>query len=117
MIITSGWPGTIDGDIYFGVMNDGTVTGQDVNDTTLRTLSQSIRNHITPAVYPEITKEEYGGRSVVHVKFEGTEQLYLAFDIPRIRIADEDIVLGQSEYDRMLVDRNWFYCDIYASLW
>ena len=54
---------------------------------------------------------------MIHVKFEGTEQPYLAFDIPRIRVADEDIVLGQSEYDRMLVDRNWFYCDIYASLW
>ena len=94
------------GDVYFGVKNDGTVTGQDVNDTTLRMLSQSIRNHITPAIYPEITKEEYGGRSVVHVKFEGTEQPYLAYDIPRIRVADEDIVLGQSEYDRMLVDRN-----------
>ena len=33
------------GDLYFGVKNDGTVLGQEVNDTTLRTVSQAIGNH------------------------------------------------------------------------
>ncbi len=40
------------GEMYFGVKNDGTVLGQVINDETLRTVSQAIRNHITPAIYP-----------------------------------------------------------------
>ena len=34
------------GELYFGVRNDGTVLGQDINDTTLRTVSQAIRSNI-----------------------------------------------------------------------
>ncbi|MBR1606284.1 MAG: putative DNA binding domain-containing protein [Clostridia bacterium] len=93
------------GDVYFGVRNDGSVQGQDINDSTLRTVSQAIRTSIRPPVYPTITEEKYGAKAVVHVQFEGTQRPYLAYNIPRIRIADEDAVMEQPLYEDMLRQR------------
>lgn len=36
------------GELYFGVRNDGTVIGQEIGEDTLRTVSQAIGNHIKP---------------------------------------------------------------------
>lgn len=94
------------GKLYFGVKNDGTVIGQEVNDTTMRTISQAIGNHIRPTIYPTITKEQYGDRTVILVEFNGTQQPYLAYNIPRIRVADEDLVMKQPMYEEMMRKRN-----------
>ena len=100
------------GDVYFGIRNDGTVVGQNITDHTLREVSQAIRRHIKPVIYPEITKEMIDNRQVVHVKFKGYAQPYLAYNIPRIRVADEDLVMDQDAYADMLriredKGRNW----------
>ena len=92
--------------MYFGVKNDGTVLGQVINDETLRTVSQAIRNHITPAIYPEITRQTFEGRDVILVSFSGTQQPYLAYNIPQIRVADEDLVMEQPMYEEMLRRRD-----------
>ena len=94
------------GKLYFGVKNDGTVIGQDINDTTLRTISEAIANHLRPAIYPKIVTRHYGGRDVVLVDFEGTQAPYLAFNIPRIRVADEDLVMEQPYYEEMMHKRD-----------
>lgn len=94
------------GKLYFGVKNNGDVVGQDVNDTTLRNISQSIGNHVRPAIYPTITTEEYGDCTVVLVEFSGTQQPYLAHNIPRIRVADEDLVMEQPVYEDMMRKRD-----------
>ena len=93
------------GILYFGVKNDGTVIGQDINDDTLRKISQAIGNHISPAIYPEITIETFGDRQCIKVSFEGHHAPYLAYNVPRIRVADEDLVLDQLTYNEMLAKR------------
>lgn len=95
------------GKLYFGVKNDGTVIGQDVSDGTLRTISQTIKNNVTPTIFPEISiKELPSGKALICVRFEGDRQPYLAYKIPRIRIADEDLEMDQDTYAEMLIDRN-----------
>ena len=100
------------GVLYFGVKNDGTVIGQEINEESLRKVSQAIRNHITPAIYPEIKVEEFGDRKTIMVKFEGSRCPYLAYNIPRIRVSDEDLVMDQVSYDGMIrkrdnIDHSW----------
>lgn len=91
-----------EGTLYFGVKNNGDVIGQIVNDQTLRTVSQAIGNHVRPRVYPTIYKKAYGERDVVVVEFEGHNKPYLAYNIPRIRVADEDLVMDQDTYDELI---------------
>ena len=47
------------GELYFSVKNDGTVIGQEINDESLRKVSQAIGNHIKPTIYPEIKIKQF----------------------------------------------------------
>lgn len=94
------------GELYFGVRNNGDVLGQEINDETLRKVSQAIKNHITPAIFPEITVKTFAdGKQTVFVKFSGDQQPYLAHNVARIRQADEDLVMSQDMYSEMLLAR------------
>ncbi len=93
------------GTLYFGVKNDGTITGQVVSEDTLRSISQAVGNHISPKIYPEINKKTYGDKTVISVTFEGSQQPYLAYNIPRIRVADEDLVMEMPVYEAQLRKR------------
>ena len=90
------------GDLYFGVKNNGDVIGQEISDSTMRDVSQAIRANIKPPIYPVIEKQHYGDRDVIHVRFEGKHRPYLAYGIPRIRMADEDTQMDQELYREML---------------
>lgn len=59
------------GVLYFGIKNDGEIVGQQVSDKTLRDISQAIRNHIEPKIFPEINRVIMDEKEVVEVKFEG----------------------------------------------
>lgn len=94
------------GELYFGVKNDGTVIGQEINDESLRKVSQAIGNHIKPAIYPEIKIQQFGNRKTILVHFKGNRCPYLAYNVPRIRVADEDLVMDQDTYDAMIRKRD-----------
>lgn len=96
------------GELYFGVKNDGTVIGQEINDESLRKVSQAIGNHIKPVIYPEIKIQEFGNRKTILVRFEGSRCPYLAYNVPRIRVSDEDLVMDQDTYDAMIRKRDSF---------
>lgn len=94
------------GELYFGVRNNGDVIGQVISDETLRKVSQAIQNHITPSIFPEIKVKTFSGnKKTVYVKFSGDQQPYLAYNVARIRQADEDIVMSQEMYSEMLLAR------------
>lgn len=85
------------GELYFGLLPDGTPKGQDVSEKTLREISQAIANHIEPQIFPEIRAVQIDGRQCVLVRFEGYNTPYFAYDVARIRVADEDRVMSQQE--------------------
>ena len=93
------------GELYFGVKNNGDVIGQDISESTLRDVSQAVSSHIKPTIYPEISLKTFGKLNVVYIKFEGNRAPYLAYNIPRIRVADEDKVMEQEIYEDMLQKR------------
>ena len=94
------------GELFFGVKNNGDVIGQEVSDKTLREISQAISEHIRPQIYPDIGKKVYRDKTVAYVKFEGSRAPYLAYNVPRIRVADEDKVMDQDYYHSMLDERD-----------
>ena len=80
------------GELYFGIKNDGTVIGQVVTEESLREVSQKIKNFIEPRIYPEINKVVLDGRDCIHVKFSGDQRPYFAYNVARIRVADEELL-------------------------
>ena len=93
------------GRLYFGVKNNGQIIGQDVGEDTLRTVSKAIHDHIRPVIYPTIKAVSFSGMDVIEVSFEGDKVPYLAYNIPRIRSSDEDLVMDQDMYESMLHTR------------
>ena len=67
----------------------------------IKKMSQAIGNHITPAIYPEIKAVRIGGRECIQADFERNRQLYLAYCIPCIRVADEDLIMEQDIYAKI----------------
>lgn len=91
------------GELYFGIKNDGTVIGQVVTEESLREVSQKIKNFIEPRIYPEINKVVLDGRDCIHVKFSGDQRPYFAYNVARIRVADEDLVMSREEITNLLL--------------
>lgn len=85
------------GELYFGIRPDGTPVGQQVTEKTLREISQEISNHIEPKIYPEIVVVSIDDKDCILVRFEGSNTPYFAYNVSRIRVADEDKVMSQQE--------------------
>lgn len=84
-------------------MGDGMVIGQVVTEESLREVSQKIKNFIEPKIYPEIEKVVLDGRDCVHIKFSGNQVPYFAYNVARIRVADEDLVMSREEITKLLL--------------
>jgi len=94
------------GAVFFGVAKDGNAIGQQVNESTLREISQAIANNIEPRIYPEIKAETVDGKSCVKVSFEGQEQPYFAYGRAYMRVADEDKQLSAKELEKLFLRKN-----------
>lgn len=91
------------GELYFGVKPDGTPIGQVVTEESLREVSQKIKNHIEPKIYPEINKVVLDGRDCIHVRFSGEQVPYFAYGIARMRVADEDLTMSPEEITNLIL--------------
>ena len=93
------------GELYFGIKPDGTPIGQQISEKTLRDISQEIANHIEPRIYPEIAVVHIDDKDCIHVSFEGHNTPYFAYNVARIRVADEDKVMSQQEFTDYIMER------------
>ncbi|QOJ08056.1 ATP-binding protein [Nitrosomonas sp. H1_AOB3] len=93
-------------ELWFGIAPNGKAVGLDVNEKTLRDVSQAIAAHIEPAIYPQITQQLIEGKQCLHIKAEGWQQPYLAYGRAYMRVADEDKKLSASELKNLILQSN-----------
>ena len=93
------------GELYFGIRSDGTPVGQQISEKTLREISQEIANHVEPRMYPEILMVNIDGKDCIRVAFEGHNAPYFAYNVARIRVADEDKIMSQQELTEYIMKR------------
>ena len=95
------------GEVYYGVLDDGTVVGQQVSDSSLRDVSRAIRESIEPSISPIVREEILDGKHVIHLIFSGTKRPYSSKGIYYIRVSDEDLPLKQNELFRIMKERSY----------
>ena len=78
----------------------------DVNEKTLRDVSQAIAAHIEPAIYPHISRQVVDGKPCLKVETEGWQSPYFAYGRAYIRVADEDRKLSASELKSLILEHN-----------
>jgi ATP-dependent DNA helicase RecG len=78
------------GTLWFGIRNNGAVSGIDAGDKTLRDLSQAIVAHIEPKIFPKISEVTITGKRCIKIDFAGDDTPYFAYGRAFMRVADED---------------------------
>ena len=95
------------GCVYFGISDNNELIGQDVTDSTLKSLSQKIRQKIKPEVSPEIKVPEIDGRKVIEVKIkEGRNKPYYLDGIAYKRTGTESPPIAAEELERIILVKN-----------
>ena len=94
------------GTLYFGISNDGRIVGQQVSESTLREISQSIASSIEPKIYPRISIEHLDGKDCIKLLFEGHDQPYFAYGRSYMRVADEDRQMSAKELENLILKKN-----------
>jgi ATP-dependent DNA helicase RecG len=94
------------GELWFGVKNDGTAVGLDLNEKTLRDVSQAIAAHIEPRIYPKVAVKIRQGVKCLQVVFTGKEAPYFAYGRAYMRVADEDRQLSMKELEQLILAKN-----------
>lgn len=93
-------------ELWFGIAPNGKAVGLEINEKTLRDVSQAIAAHIEPAIYPHITQQLIEGKQCLRIKAEGWQQPYLAYGRAYMRVADEDKKLSASELKNLILQSN-----------
>lgn len=94
------------GELWFGIRNDGKAFGLEVNEKTLRDVSQAIAAHIEPKIYPHVTLEQIDNCSCIKVVFDGHEAPYYSHGRAYMRVADEDRQLSVKALEKLILAKN-----------
>jgi Predicted transcriptional regulator containing an HTH domain and an uncharacterized domain shared with the mammalian protein Schlafen len=95
-----------EGELWFGIRDDGAPVGVNVGEKTVRDISQAIAAHIEPKIYPEITTVTRENAQCIRVRFSGAETPYFAYGRAYMRVADEDRQLSKQEQEKLILDKN-----------
>ncbi len=94
------------GELWFGVKSDGSAVGLEVNEKTLRDVSQTIAAHIEPRIYPQIAARTRRGAKCIQIVFSGSDAPYFAYGRSYVRVADEDRQMSARELEKFFMARN-----------
>lgn len=94
------------GHLLFGVHDDGTVSGQQVADDTLKNLANAIKLNTDPKLYPRIEKITLEGKTCVLVTIEESPlKPHLAYGRAFIRVGTTNQRIDREQYEQLLHQR------------
>ena len=94
------------GTVYFGVADDGKITGLNVTDKTLRKISQQIHSRIKPEITPEIREVKEKGESIIELKIpKGNNKPYFLNGVAYKRIGTENRIIPPDELKRIILEQ------------
>lgn len=98
-----------EGTLYFGVKNNGDVTGQEIGATTTSKIVNEIKYHLNPFVSPKITIEKYDTGNVIKIEVTGMDTPYSAYGRYYKRSDDQDLEMTQAELEYYFNNKNITY--------
>jgi ATP-dependent DNA helicase RecG len=95
-----------EGELWFGVRDDGVAVGINIGEKTIRDISQAIAAHIEPKIYPEIRTVQREGIGCIQVRFSGLDAPYFAYGRAYMRVGDADRQLSANELKNFILNAN-----------
>ncbi|MFA6328896.1 MAG: ATP-binding protein [Candidatus Micrarchaeia archaeon] len=94
------------GEVIFGIEDNGKVVGQGIGKTTTKDISKSIQDHVEPEVFPNIQEEQIEGNPCIRVRISGNHMPYFAYGRAYTRVGDKDLVLSSRELEGLFEKKN-----------
>lgn len=97
---------SLEGTVYFGINDDGAVTGCDVGKKTIAKLTQEIRNYLKP--FPPYVKVDtcvIDDKEVLKVSVSGDDTPYSAYGRFYIRVNDSDMSMSSMQLQHFFEDK------------
>ena len=87
------------GTVFFGVANNGKVTGISVGQNTLENFANNLRRHTNPPMSASVHELGLEGRTIVAaiVRPAERDQIFYAFNLPYIRVGKTNQVMSPEE--------------------
>ena len=94
------------GELYFGVTDNGNIVGQDIGSKTLRDVSKTLSEDIEPKIYPKVEEINLEGSSCIKVSFQGIAAPYFAKGRAYLRVGEEDRQVSARELEGLFEKKN-----------
>jgi len=93
------------GEVYFGIKDDGTVVGQMVGKDTIKDVTQTITDNLDPKIFPKIEYRKIEDKDCLVVEFHGINQPYFAYGRAYMRVGESDKHLTAREIEQQIVKK------------
>ena len=98
------------GEVYFGIRDDGTVIGQMVGKGTIKDVTQAITDNLDPKIFPKIEQRKIEGKDCIVVEFHGIHQPYFAYGRAYMRVGESDKHLSAREIEHFIrKQKRWLW--------
>ena len=95
------------GHLIFGVKDNGTITGQQVSDDTLKNIANAVKLNTDPKLYPGIEKIDMDGKTCVLVSVsESPLKPHLSHGRAFIRVGATNQRIDRDRYEHLLEQRH-----------
>jgi len=92
-------------EVYFGIVDDGTVLGQMTGRDTVRDVTQTVVDNIEPKVFPKVELRQIDGKNCIVVEAQGNNSPYFAYGRAYIRVGESDKALSVHEIETRILSK------------
>jgi ATP-dependent DNA helicase RecG len=93
------------GEVYFGISDDGKVVGQDIGRMTIKEVTQVVVDNIEPKIYPKVETRKIKGKDCVVIEAHGINSPYFAYGRAYIRVGESNKHLSVQEIENLIVKK------------
>src|SRR3989338_2021117 len=93
------------GEVYFGIFDDGKVVGQDIGRMTIKEVTQAVVDNIEPKIYPKVEARKIEGKDCVVVEAHGINSPYFAYGRAYIRVGESNKALSPHKIETLILSK------------
>ncbi len=101
--------------VYFGIADDGKVSGQMVGRKTIKDVTQAIVDNTEPKVFPKVEARKIDGKECIIVETQGNNSPYFAYGRSYIRVGESDKALSVQEIEKRILSKKKLLWEIEIS--
>src|SRR3989304_5464481 len=99
------------GEVYFGISNDGKVVSQDIGRMTIKEVTQAVVDNTEPKVYPKVEVRKIEGKDCMVVEAKGNNGPYFAYGRAYLRVVESNKGMSPQEIEERILEKRKFLWD------